>query len=41
MINTSVNRGLYKGDGPNTAFPISFPSLDKRDITVVRVSNDN
>lgn len=25
MINTSVNRVLYKGDGTNTAFPISFP----------------
>lgn len=41
MINTSVNRVLYKGDGTNTAFPISFPFLDKKDITVARVSKDN
>lgn len=41
MINTSVNRALYKGDGTNTAFPISFPFLDKKDITVARVSKDN
>lgn len=41
MINTSVNRVLYKGDGTNTAFPISFPFLDKKDITVARVNKDN
>lgn len=41
MINTSVNRVLYKGDGTNTAFPISFPFMDKKDITVARVSKDN
>ena len=41
MINTSVNRVLYKGDGANTAFPISFPFLDKKDITVARVNKDN
>lgn len=41
MINTSVNRVLYKGDGTNTAFPISFPFLNKKDITVARVSKDN
>lgn len=41
MINTSVNRVLYKGDGANTAFPISFPFLGKKDITVARVSKDN
>lgn len=41
MINISVNRVLYKGDGTNTAFPISFPFLDKKDITVARVSKDN
>ena len=41
MINTSVNRVLYKGNGTNTAFPISFPFLDKKDITVARVSKDN
>lgn len=41
MINTSVNRVIYKGDGENTVFPISFPFLNKRDIIVAYVSKEN
>lgn len=29
MINTNVNRALYKGDGNNTVFPIPFPFFGK------------
>lgn len=41
MINTSINRVTYKGDGENTVFPISFPFLDKEDVVVAYVNKDN
>lgn len=41
MINTSVNRVIYKGDGENIVFPISFPFLDKEDVIVAYVTKDN
>ena len=40
MINTNVNRALYKGDGNNTVFPIPFPFLEKKDITVAVIDTE-
>lgn len=40
MINTSVNRTIYKGNGVATEFAIPFPVLQKEDVKVVKVNAD-
>ncbi len=41
MINTTVNRIDYKGDGVTTVFPIPLPFIERGDITVSLVGKDN
>ncbi len=41
MINTTVNRIDYKGDGVTTVFPIPFPFIERSDVTVSIVGKDN
>lgn len=43
MIETTVNRADYKGDGVTTTFPIPFPFIkgEKEDIVVSVVKADN